>query len=248
MKKLNLNPLNLKAKFSMLLVVLAVFTGSLHILSGCSNAVDSPVTSTSTGTGTTSDNISLSVQSSDNTGDNAALIEITEAKGLLTEIEVESDSASKRVKAGPIVVQLNVAGINQVMASGIIPSGTYKKIKFQLHKPEDNETIPDPDFRTGSSGNQRFSFIIKGKYNGTPFVYKSRKTINIVMALNSPLNLATTKSNLTILFDKLKWFQNSGGTMDPNNSSFEDEIDNNIKNSFRKVFKDDDSNGIPDDH
>lgn len=242
MKKLNLKQSNLRARFTMLL---AAVSGSLLLLSGCSNPVTESVTNTGTGTGS-DDNITLSVQSSDNMGDNATL-EITEAKGLLTEIEVESDSASRRVKAGPIVVNLNVEGLNKVMTSGVIPTGTYKKIKFQLHKPEDSETIPDPEFRTGSSGNQRYSFIIKGRYNGTPFVYKSRKTINIVMALNSALNL-TAKSNLTILFDKMRWFQNSSGTIDPSNSSFEDEIDDNIKNSFRKAFKDDDKNGVPDDH
>jgi hypothetical protein len=243
MKKLNLTPLTLSARFTIFLLAI---TGSLMLLSGCSN---NPVTTSTTGTGTgtgSDDNISLSVQSADNIGDNAGL-EITEAKGLLTEIEVESDSASTRVKAGPIVVNLDVAGLNKVMASGIIPTGTYRKIKFQLHKPEDNETIPDPEFREGSSGNQRYSFIIKGRYNGTPFVYKSRKTVNIVMALTSALNL-TAKSNLTILFDKTKWFQNGSSTIDPSSGSDDDMIDDNIKNSFRKAFKDDDRNGVPDDH
>lgn len=240
MKKLNLKSLTLSARFTILLLTI---TGSLMLLSGCSN---NPVTTSTTGTGTgNEDNISLSVQSADNIGDNAGL-EITEAKGLLTEIEVESDSASRRVKAGPIVVNLDVAGLNKVMASGIIPIGTYRKIKFQLHKPEDNETIPDPEFRDGSSGNQRYSFIIKGRYNGTSFVYKSRKTVNIVMALTSALNLIA-KSNLTILFDKTKWFQNGSATIDPSSGS-DDLIDDNIKNSFRKAFKDDDKNGVPDDH
>ena len=239
MKKLNLNPSNVKARFTILLLVLV--TGSFFSLAGCNN---NPVTTGSTGT-TAEDNISLSVQSSDNMTDNAG-IEITEAKGLLTEIEVEANNVSKQVKAGPIVVQLNVAGINQVMTSGVIPTGSYSKVKFQLHKPEDTETIPDPEFRDGSSGNQRYSFIIKGKYNGVSFVYKSRKTINIVMDLTTPLNL-TSKSNLTVLFDKIKWFQNSGGsTIDPSSSSNENEIDDNIKNSFRKAFKDDDRNGVED--
>lgn len=241
MKKLDLNLTVLSVRFTIFLLAV---TGSLLLLSGCNN---NPVTTSTTGTGTgAEDNISLSVQSSDNITDNAG-IEITEAKGLLTEIEVESDSASKRIKAGPIVVNLDVVGLNKVMASGIIPAGTYRKIKFQLHKPEDSEVIPDPEFREGSSGNQRYSFIIKGKYDGTPFVYKSRKTINIVMALNSPLNLAT-KSNLTILFDKIKWFRNGSSTIDPSSSSNDDLIDDNIKNSFRKAFKDDDKNGVPDDH
>jgi hypothetical protein len=226
-------------------LVLTLLAGAIFLLSGCNN---NPVTTstTGTGTGTDGDNISLSVQSSDNMSDNSGIV-ITEAKGLLTEIEVESDSSSKQVKAGPIVVQLDIAGINKVMTSGIIPTGTYRKIKFQLHKPEDSETIPDQEFREGSSGNKRYSFIIKGTYNGASFVYKSKKTINIVMDLTSPLNF-TAKSNLTILFDKLKWFTNASGDINPNDSGNENEIDDNLKNSFRKAFKDDDKNGVPDDH
>lgn len=238
MKALIQKPSNLIAKISLLAALLIC---SIILLSGCNN---NPVT-TATGTGS-DDNISLSVQSSDNMTDNAG-IEITEAKGLLTEIEVESNNISKQIKGGPIVVQLNVAGINQVMTSGIIPTGTYSKVKFQLHKPEDTEPIPDPDFREGSSGNKRYSFIIKGTYNGASFVYKSKKTINIVLDLTSPLNLSS-KSNLTVLFDKIKWFQNGSGVFDPSDGSHENEIDDNIKNSFRKAFKDDDKNGLPDDN
>ncbi len=239
MKALIQNPSTLIAKVSLLLALLIC---SIILLSGCNN---NPITTTTTGTGTGSDdNISLSVQSSDNMTDNSG-IEITEAKGLLTEIEVETSGISKQVKAGPIVVQLNVAGINQVMTSGIIPMGIYSKVKFQLHKPEDAETIPDPEFREGSSGNQRYSFIVKGKYNGVSFVYKTKKSINILLDLTSPLNL-TAKSNLTVLFDKIKWFQNGSSTFDPSEGSHENEIDDNIKNSFKKAFKDDDKNGVED--
>lgn len=241
MKNFNLNPSNLKARFTTML--LTVLTCGILFIAGCSNSITD--STTGTGTGTSDDNISLSVQSSDNMTDNLG-VEITEAKGLLTEIEVETSGVSKQVKAGPIVVQLNVAGINQVMTSGIIPTGSYNKVKFQLHKPEDTETIPDPEFREGSSGHQRYSFIIKGKYNGVSFVYKSRKTINIVLDLTSPLNLST-KSNLTVLFDKIKWFRDaSGASFDPTDGSHENEIDDNIKNSFRKAFKDDDRNGVED--
>jgi len=241
MKAVKLNPSNLSSAVTLLLALTVI---AMFILSGCSN---NPVTNSTTGTGTGSeDNMSVSVMSSDNLGDNAGL-EITEAKGLLTEIEVESDSSSKSIKVGPIVVQLNVAGLMKAMTSGIIPAGNYKKIKFQLHKPEDTETIPDPDFREGSSGNKRYSFIVKGNYNSAPFVYKSKKTINIVINLNSTLT-HSSKSNITVLFDKTKWFLSGSNTLDPSSGSNENEIDDNIKGSFKKAFRDDDKNGVPDDN
>ena len=241
MKAIKLNPSNINLAVTLLLALTVI---AMFVLSGCSN---NPVTNSTTGTGTGSeDNMTVSVMSSDNLGDNAGL-EITEAKGLLTEIEVESDSASRSIKVGPIVVQLNTAGVLKAMTSGIIPAGRYKKIKFQLHKPEDTESIPDPEFREGSSGNKRYSFIVKGIYNSAPFIYKSKKTVNIVITLNSTLNHGS-KSNITILFDKTKWFLSGSNTLDPNSGSNENEIDDNIKNSFRKAFRDDDKNGVPDDN
>jgi len=224
-------------------VLIAFIASVMMFAAGCNN---NPVTeTTSTGTGSTSDNISLSMQGTEEVNDNAD-VNVTEAKGLLTEIELENNNVvTRRIQAGPIVMPLNVAGVNSVLTSGIIPAGTYTKIKFQLHKPEDNETIPDPEFRTGSSGNQRYSFIIKGTYNGSAFVYKSRKTINIVLNLSSPLNL-TTKSNVTVLFKKIDWFRSGGVTFNPNDDDMSDVIDDNIKNSFKRAFKDDDRNGIDD--
>ena len=50
-----------------------------------------------------------------------------------------------------------------------------------------------------------------------------------------------------MLINKLMWFKNGGGVeIDPRDSGNENTIDDNLRNSFKNVFKDDDRNGVDD--
>ncbi len=226
-----------------LIFPLAVVIAGCISLSSCSN--DS-VTSSS-GIGGSSDNLSLSVMSEMGQSDNPSII-ITEAKALIEKVELETEPSSQSVylKIDPFVV--NLFSLNNVLqtVAGQIPPGNYNKIKFKIHKPEDYQTPPDPEFKTGNSGNQRFSVIIKGTYNGSSFVYRSRKSVNMVFQLSSPISIGSRLRNLTLKIDPAAWFINGGNVLDPKNSSNEDEIDDNIRSSFKRIFIDDDRNGSPD--
>lgn len=210
------------------------------IFSGCSdsNSITSPTAST--------DNLSLSVKTSDVALNNPlAAIQITEAKALISEFEIEStDSTSHEVKLTPFVVNFDLSSTIKEVLSVYIPVKTYKKVKFQIHKPEDTETPPDPEFKDGSG---RYSFIVKGTYNGNAFVFKSKKSVNLVINMNRNVNINTNKVNITMLINKLMWFKNGGGIeIDPRDSGNENTIDDNLRNSFKNVFKDDDRNGVDD--
>lgn len=198
-----------------------------------------------------SDNASISLMADNNSLDNPAdVIVITEAKALLREIEFELEGSGieHEINAGPIVVHFNFSGVVETISTGKIPAGVYDKVKFQIHKPEDNETLPDPEFKEGESGNQRYSFIIKGTFNGNSFVYKSRKSANLVVNFSSPINFQETGINLTMIFNSGIWFKNGNIYLDPRNSSNDDLIDDNLRNSFKRAFKDDDKDGHPDDN
>ena len=117
------------------------------------------------------------------------------------------------------------------------------KIKFEIHKPNNNDPIPDPEFRD-AQGN--YSVIAKGSYNGVPFIYKSKKSAHQILSF--PNNLVITesaKTNVTLKVNPYTWFISNGVYLDPTDTANENDIDNNIKDSF-KAFKDDDKNGIPD--
>ena len=229
-------------KFELKVLTVAVMLAFTFIC-GCSN--DNVISSG----GLSNDNMSISVLSEMDQGDNSGII-ITEAKALIEKVEVETEPSSESIylKIEPFVV--NLFSLNSVLqtVSGRIPEGNYSKIKFKIHKPEDYQTPPDPEFKTGNSGNQRFSVIIKGTYNGSNFVYRSRKSVNMVFSLNRPLSIGPTMRNVTIKIDIASWFRNGSDVLDPSNSSNEDQIDDNIRDSFRSIFIDDDRNGSPDDN
>lgn len=220
-----------------------LFAAMLIFMAGCS---DDSVTNTGTGSG--SDNVTMSVKTDETVVDNPALV-ITEAKALVTEVEVESEPSNgsgQHIRISPFVIYFNMSGTLISVTSGNIPQGNYNKIKFQLHKPEDTETIPDPDFRTGTSGNQRYSFIVKGTYNGNSFVFRSRRSANLVINFNTLINLQTSSKNITVLVNPSKWFSN--GSLNPADPNNEDAIDDNIKDSFVRAFRDDNKDGFPDDN
>ncbi|HMQ78215.1 MAG TPA: hypothetical protein PKE39_04845 [Ignavibacteria bacterium] len=223
-----------------LFVILLAFT------SGCGE--ESSVTNSS-GNGGTTDNTSLSVKLDESvTGANYPVI--TEAKALITEIELETEPSgtSQEVRISPVVIYFNTGGQVISVTAANLPAGTWNKIKLQIHKPEDTESIPDPEFREGTSGNQRYSFIIKGTYNGSPFVYKSRKRADIIINLPAPLVTGGSQKNITILVNPALWFMNNGNVLDPSNSGNDDMIDDNLKNSFKRAFRDDDKDGRSDDN
>lgn len=151
-------------------------------------------------------------------------------------------------KVGPFVVYLNLTGKMTTIGVSEIPSGTYSKVKFKIHKPEDNETVSDPEFKTGSGGDERFSVIIKGHYFETPFTYKSKKSIEQELNLNPPLVIADSvgSTNVTLLVSTYAWFRDRNGIiLNPADAENEDTIDDNIKDSF-KAYKDDDKDGNDD--
>ena len=150
---------------------------------------------------------------------------------------------NQNITFSPFVVHFNTDGSLRDMTTNFIIRDFYTKVKFQIHKPENNETPPDPEF---VSGTQRYSFIIKGTYNGSSFVYKSKNSANIVISFSQTGNFNLKKMNVTIAFNELGWFKNGSSDLDPSNPQNESMIHNNITNSFKRIFIDNDKNGVPD--
>jgi hypothetical protein len=229
------------------LMIAVLFTGFLF--GGCTNSAN-PLDPAGGNNGSSGESqVSFSTMLEDGiTDDPTATLVITEAKALITEVEIEMSDSTRSYRRDMFVIYFNTDGSLQTALSSRMPKGTFKKIKFKVHKPEDFETPPDSDFKIGNSGNQRFSFIVRGTYNGSPFLFRSRKSMNIVLNFATVTNIVNGSSNLTMLVDKMRWFTVNGNLVNPTNSSYEDDIEDNIKNSFRKIFKDDDRNGRPDDN
>jgi hypothetical protein len=193
--------------------------------------------------------LSVNIKADDNASDNPLdVVVITEAKALITDIqyERERDGLNQLHHTGPYVINLDLNGNLKELMNGYVVRDIYTKAKFQVHKAEDGQQIPDPEFKEGSGDNQRYSFIIKGTYNGAAFVYKSKKSMDIVINLNTASNIKLKNQNFTILFNKTGWFKNGTTVLNPNVPQNADIIDNNIKASFKKAFIDDNKDGIAD--
>lgn len=175
---------------------------------------------------------------------------IESAKLLLKNLKFKNDEEdSLDYKVGPFIVNLNLSGGLTQIAANDIPNGIYDEIKFKIHKPEDSEAISDTDFVAGSSSDRRYSIVIRGTYNGTPFLYRSKKDIEQELEINPPLVVtdSTNDVNATLIVAPAGWFKKDGNYLDPNNESNRSDIDDNIKRSFKKAMKDNDHDGEDND-
>lgn len=142
---------------------------------------------------------------------------------------------------------LNPDGFNTSFQVNDIPPGTYKQVKFDVHKLEDPEIPPDPEFRDGESVQERHSVIIKGKFNGEFFLYESQRTTYQEIEFTSPLFIEENSSvNFTIKVNPYTWFLENGNYLNSFDENNRSEIEMNIEHSFKNVFRDNKRDGLPD--
>jgi hypothetical protein len=214
-------------------------------LSGCNN------NSSITASDDPDHNVSISFKAESGTVNRVTsnTLVIESAKILLKNVKFKHVSShdSNDVKVGPLVVNLNLSGsINEVMVARV-PAAAYDRIKFRVHKPEDFEPIPDQEFREGLSGDQRYSLIVGGTFNDRSFVYKSRQNADQEIRLLSPITVSDNGVvNVTLVVDPYEWFRENDDYLNPAVPNNSGNIDDAIKNSFARAFKDNDRNGEPD--
>lgn len=219
---------------------IAVLVATIVVLQGCSK--EGPTTPA------TSENFSLSVMTGSSV-QKGGILSIESAKVLLKNIKFHqfpSDNGLD-VKVGPFAVMLNLAGDITTVAATNVPAGLYDRVKFRLHKPEDFEPIPDPDFREGESGSLRYSVIVRGTYNGHSFIYKSRQNADQEIRLSSPISVTDDGVvNVTLVVDPGSWFVSNGQAINPTVPGNAQTIDDAIKASFSRAFRDNNKDGRAD--
>ncbi|RPI13862.1 MAG: hypothetical protein EHM58_17655 [Ignavibacteriae bacterium] len=178
--------------------------------------------------------------------DHDATLVLDSAKGLLETVKLEGNGTAD-IKTGPFVVYIIFNGTVNTLAIANINGGTYDNLSFKFHKYNPNEPVLDPDF--GSGNTPGYSFVIAGKYNDTPFVYNSPRTA--VQQVNVSPNVIVDPAtsivyNVTLIVNPNDWFYNNGVLLDPRVPANQNDIDNNIQASFKRSFKDNDKNGLPD--
>lgn len=172
-------------------------------------------------------------------------LQIDSVKILVRNLKLNSTgNDSTQVKSGPFIVYLKTDGNINTVAASNIPAGTYDKIKFEVHKLEETAVPPDPEFKDSTD---RYSVIIKGIFNNAPFIYKSRKSAKQIIHLSEAVNIEdNTETNFTLIVNPYEWFVKNGNILDPNEQSNRNDIDNLLKDSFKKGFVDNNKDGLED--
>ena len=161
-----------------------------------------------------------------------------------------ADDDCEEIKAGPLLLDLPLGAGAAHSFSVAIDTGSYGKIKFEIHKPESSGDAGfvalHPDF-------DGVSIRVTGTYNGVAFSYASDLDVEQEHEFVPPVTVTdSTGANLTLFVDLASWFANAGnsGLIDPatanKGGAAEGEVKSNIEASLN-AFEDDDHDG-QDDH
>jgi hypothetical protein len=183
---------------------------------------------------------------------------VTRAQVVLREIElkrletadcdVEPEPAGcEEVEVGPVLVDLPLVPGAEQQFSVEIPTGTYTRIDFEVHKvgndPEDLAFLAQhPEFAEKS-------IRVEGTFNSQAFLFESDLDVEQEIDLQPPMLLAeNTNTNVTIFVEIDTWFRDQDGTLvDPATANKggpnESDVKNNIQNSL-KAFEDPDGDGL----
>ena len=228
-----------KQKISLLILAIVFSAAGFY---GCNNSTVTPPPNNT---------LSLSaIGSLDSVGDSQNILILDTVKIMIKDIKLDLETIAEDscdFEIGPFVLFLNLNSSINIISSKIIPAGTYGKIKFEIHKLNDNEVVPDPEF---ADANGRYSVIAKGWYLGNYFIYKSSKSAHQILHFPNTVPVTSTFfSNITLIVRPYIWFIKNGAYLDPRDPANMNDIDNNIKDNIKnnfKAFKDDDRNGVPD--
>ncbi|MGH2574113.1 MAG: hypothetical protein ACRDFC_00260 [Ignavibacteria bacterium] len=225
-------------------VFFAILLVSFALLMYINSCQENPITSPSAALYLKTDTTSTS---------DAANITLDSAKIIVEDIKFHraSPKDSSNIKLGPfrVYINLNFGNLTEWGVNGV-PPGSYDKVSFYIHKHNPNDPLPnnDSDF-VNDSGTVGYSAVIAGTYNGESFVYRSPKSAHQKVTIDPPLVIPEATDgvfNATLVVNPKLWFLKNGQYIDPRDPANANDIDNNIKDSFNKAFKDQNKDGIPD--
>ena len=182
---------------------------------------------------------------------------VTHLRVVLSEVKLEGTASTDagtgeeiEFKTAPMLLDLAGAsldsGTTQQIAVSNVKSGTYREIKFKIHKPSPTDTGVSSDAGLAAMANQGASIIVDGTIDTSPFTFTS--AVDAQQQAEGTFNLADGDHAMTLNLDATTWFGGTGSSrLDPRNptGTVRSQIESNIKNSF-KAFQDDDHNGRED--
>ncbi len=188
-------------------------------------------------------------------------IVVTQVQMVLRRLELEraggtvcdsltSDDDCEELRAGPVLLDLPLGAGAARSFTVAIDTGSYGKIKFEIHKPESSD---DAGFIALNPTFDGVSIRVSGTYNGVAFSYASDLDVEQEHEFSPPVSVTESSgANLTLFVDLSSWFANqtASGLIDPatanKGGAAEGEVKSNIEASLN-AFEDDNHDG-EDDH
>jgi len=181
-------------------------------------------------------------------------ITIDRLRLVVRKLELERASATpndladlQEFEAGPFFIDLSgpaLSGSVQAQVTASVPSGAYREVKFEVHKPDTSEPGVSANAGLSAMAAAQASIIVDGTIDTQPFSFVTSVTGE--QKFDGSFQVDTGAQNVTLNIDVTGWFGGSGtARLDPNDPSKRSQIENNIQTSF-KVFDDDNRDGHAD--
>lgn len=164
-----------------------------------------------------------------------------------------SDDSCEALRLGPQLFDVPLTAGAQRILTVDVPADTYRRLKFHVHKPENDGNTVDQAFLAANPSFEKVSIRAEGMFNGTPFTFET--DLNAVQQITfNPFLVVDAGGpvDLTMFLDLGAWFQDPSGTAFVNPLSAlkggqnENLVEQNIKSTIR-VFRDDDQDGDDDE-
>lgn len=158
---------------------------------------------------------------------------LEEVKMFVEEFELEGENFELEIENFVVDLPLNETPF--VLFDQQIPGAKLEELELEIDKPDDDVNLQDPDFR---NENGSYSIIVKGTFNGNPFVFRSQKEFEFEFEWEPPISISEDEgATVVVAIDLSKWFlQEDGTNLDPRDESHASKINSNIKKSFRTVI------------
>jgi hypothetical protein len=240
-------------KNTMMIMLSSLMLTLMLVISSCSE------------TTTTDDQATIKIQSQmslsvsqlidlDFKGDNIQRTEVDSVKIISTRILLSrikfhlekdsNDAIDKEFKTGPFLFVGDENGSFFNLTDGLIPAGSYNKIKFEIHRFNSSDLSQYQNhaiFKDFATSN-RHSVIINGfaykNGNAFAFTYYGSPTANLTMKFEPSLVCEeNSTTNICLQINPITLFKSGNSVCDPRDNGNMNDIDNLIKTAIKAVKK-----------
>jgi Domain of unknown function (DUF4382) len=178
---------------------------------------------------------------------------ITRVRMVLSEVKLEAEqtasdagtsSGEVEFKSAPSLLDLAQSnldsGTTQQVTVAEIPAGTYREIKFKIHKISQSEAGTNAGLQDMANASVKVDYTKNGVAQPT-----FTTDVDAQQQLEGSFPLTEGNHALTLNLDASTWFTKGTTCLDPANQANLSDINNNIQKSL-KAYKDDDHDGHED--